>query len=234
MKHLQILTLISNSIKKMNSRIPQMILWFGTGFLMLELVIGCSGGAYYHRLASSPSYSRNMTHTLISEEPAQDQYAVINENEYQDPKVSPLSTFSIDVDTASYSNLRRFLKNGQRPPVDAVRIEEMINYFTYDYQAPQSTNEHPFSVYTELAQAPWNPQHQLLHIGLQGKKIPQTDLPPNNLVFLLDVSGSMHGRLPLLKNALRLLSGTLRAQDKVSIVVYAGAAGLVLPPTSGD
>lgn len=165
-----------------------------------------------------------------------DEYQKINESDYKDPKSEPLSTFSIDVDTASYANLRRFIQNRRMPPVDAVKIEEMINYFNYTYAGPRASEPHPFKVHTELAEAPWNPEHKLLHIGLQGRRIDASKLPPNNLVFLLDVSGSMSGpdRLPLLKQALTLLSGTLRPQDKVSIVVYAGAAGLVLPPTSGS
>jgi Ca-activated chloride channel family protein len=165
-----------------------------------------------------------------------DEYQKIDESEYRDPSSSPLSTFSIDVDTASYSNLRRFIQNNRRPPVDAVKIEEMVNYFNYNYEAPLESDPHPFKVYTELAESPWNPTHKLLHIGLQGRKIEASKLPPSNLVFLLDVSGSMSGpdRLPLLKQALMLLSGTLRPQDKVSIVVYAGAAGVVLPPTPGS
>ena len=170
------------------------------------------------------------------ESAARDGYKKIDENDFKDPQADPLSTFSIDVDTASYSNLRRFIQNGQRPPIDAVKIEEMINYFDYNYDGPSQSDAHPFSVKTELAEAPWNPKHKLMHIGLQGRKIEADQLPPSNLVFLLDVSGSMSGpdRLPLLKQALMLLSGTLRAQDKVSIVVYAGSAGLVLPPTPGS
>ncbi|ARS34556.1 vWA domain-containing protein [Pontibacter actiniarum] len=161
-------------------------------------------------------------------------YDYLKESTFQDAKESPLSTFSIDVDRASYSNVRRFLNNGQKPPVDAVRIEEMVNYFTYDY--PQPKGEEPFAVYTELSACPWNKENQLLHIGLQGKDIPTDNLPPSNLVFLLDVSGSMAtpNKLPLLKVGLNLLVSQLRPQDKVAIVVYAGAAGLALPATSGD
>ena len=171
-----------------------------------------------------------------SEQSGGDEYKKIDENDFKDPKAEPLSTLSIDVDTASYSNLRRFIQNGQYPPKDSVKLEEMINYFDYSYSAPTEKDKHPFSVTTELADSPWNPKHKLMHIGLQGRKIDADKLPPSNLVFLLDVSGSMNGpdRLPLLKQALMLLSGTLRAQDKVSIVVYAGSAGLVLPPTSGS
>ncbi|MCK5369160.1 MAG: VWA domain-containing protein, partial [Cyclobacteriaceae bacterium] len=133
-----------------------------------------------------------------------------------------------------YANLRRFLNNGQKPPIDAVRIEEMLNYFNYEY--PQPKGQDPFSVNTEIASCPWNEDHKLMHIGLQGKLIPTDDLPPSNLVFLIDVSGSMQdvNKLPLLKSAFKMLVGELRDEDKVAIVVYAGAAGLVLPSTSGN
>lgn len=161
-------------------------------------------------------------------------YSTIHENIFHDPGRKPLSTFSIDVDAASYSNVRRFLRQGQMPPKDAVRIEEMVNYFSYDYQQPQGTD--PFAVNTELSTAPWNSNHRLLHIGIQGKRIPVENLPSSNLVFLIDVSGSMNSanKLGLLKSAFRLLVNQLRPSDKVSIVVYAGAAGMVLPPTSGS
>ncbi len=161
-------------------------------------------------------------------------YASVNENGFKNVKNSPLSTFSIDVDNASYSNIRRFINNGQLPPADAVRIEEMINYFKYDY--PEPKGEHPFSVYTELAVCPWNTNHQLLHVGLRGKSIDKSSLPPSNLVFLIDVSGSMSdpNKLPLLKSAFGLLVNELRAEDRVAIVVYAGAAGLVLESTPGN
>jgi Ca-activated chloride channel family protein len=163
-----------------------------------------------------------------------EEYNPIFENEFLRVQDSPLSTFSIDVDAASYSNVRRFLTNSQLPPVDAVRIEELINYFTYDY--PDPDDDEPFSITTEMARAPWNPRHQLIHIGLQGERIDTDDLPDSNLVFLLDVSGSMMSpdKLPLLKSAFRLLVNELDEDDQVSIVVYAGAAGLVLPPTPGD
>ncbi len=161
-------------------------------------------------------------------------YDYIKESSFQSARKSPLSTFSIDVDKASYSNVRRFLNNGQLPPVDAVRIEEMINYFSYDY--PQPAGDAPFSVTTELSECPWNKENQLLHIGLQGKDIPTANLPASNLVFLVDVSGSMDtpDKLPLVKAGFRLLVEQLRPQDKIAIVVYAGAAGLVLPPTPGN
>ncbi len=163
-----------------------------------------------------------------------EEYSEIEEIGFKGALRDPLSTFSIDVDAAAYSNVRRFLENGQRPPVDAVRIEEMINYFEYDYVNP--ADDVPFSITTEVAAAPWNAQHRLVHIGLQGKRIEKDNLPPSNLVFLIDVSGSMsdYNKLPLLKTAFRLLVNELRPQDRVSIVVYAGAAGTVLEPTTGD
>lgn len=161
-------------------------------------------------------------------------YAAVNENGFKNVKNDPLSTFSIDVDNASYSNIRRYINNGELPPADAVRIEEMINYFRYDY--PDTEGEHPFSVYTELAVCPWNKKHNLLHVGLRGKSIDKSSLPPSNLVFLIDVSGSMSdpNKLPLLKSAFGLLVNELRAVDRVAIVVYAGAAGLVLESTPGN
>ncbi len=160
-------------------------------------------------------------------------YDGIVENPFQKPVDHPLSTFSIDVDAASYSNVRRYLNLGQLPPAGSVRIEEMINYFKYDYAAPDS--EHPFAIHTEMSEAPWNPQHKLLLIGLQGKRIPTENLPPSNLVFLIDVSGSMSmdNKLPLVKASLKMLVDQLRPQDRVGIVVYAGAAGVVLEPTTG-
>jgi Ca-activated chloride channel family protein len=175
---------------------------------------------------------------LAEQEPAQpdyntEEYDAIHEQGFRDAMRIPLSTFSIDVDAASYSNVRRFINNGQRPPVDAVRIEEMVNYFDYDYSQPEG--DAPFSINTEIAPAPWNKKHRLVHIGLQGKLIPTENLPASNLVFLIDVSGSMGdvNKLPLLKSSLKLLVDQLRPQDKVAIVVYAGAAGVVLEPTSG-
>jgi Ca-activated chloride channel family protein len=163
-----------------------------------------------------------------------EEYDRIYENEFLDALSNPLSTVSIDVDTASYSNARRFINDSQLPPPDAVRIEEFINYFNYDY--PQPTDEHPFSINIELSEAPWNPDHRLAHIGLQGLNVPKEELPDSNLVFLLDVSGSMNhpNKLPLVKRAFQLLVEQMGERDSVAIVVYAGAAGLVLPPTNGD
>lgn len=188
-------------------------------------------GAMYREYEMAPSvaphdmYQQSQWNT--------EEYDAIQENIFHDALRNPLSTFSIDVDAASYSNMRRFINNGQRPPKDAVRIEEMVNYFDYDYRQP--TGEHPFNIITEISTAPWNAKHKLVHIGLQGKKIPTDNLPPSNLVFLIDVSGSMSdpNKLPLLKSSFKMLVNELREQDHVAIVVYAGAAGLVLEPTSG-
>jgi len=161
-------------------------------------------------------------------------YATIRENGYKNVRMNPLSTFSIDVDNASYSNVRRYLNQGELPPIDAVRVEEMINYFNYDYPEPEG--EQPFSVTTELSECPWNKEHYLMHIGLKGKSIDKSELPPSNLVFLLDVSGSMGApnKLPLLKRAFKLLVNEMRPTDNVAIVVYAGAAGKVLDSTPGN
>jgi Ca-activated chloride channel family protein len=172
--------------------------------------------------------------TFIDADFNTEQYSHISENGFKKVIDDPLSTFSIDVDAASYSNIRRFLNSNSLPPADAVRIEEMINYFSYDY--PQPSNEHPFSITAEAGVCPWQPEHKLVHIGLQGKKIAAESLPASNLVFLLDVSGSMDSpdKLPLLKSAIKLLVGQLREQDRVAITVYAGNAGLVLPSTPGN
>ncbi len=161
-------------------------------------------------------------------------YDHIVENPFLKTNDNPLSTFSIDVDAASYANIRRFINDGRLPPPGAVRIEEMINYFNYSYPQPQ--DDAPFSINTEIAGCPWNAQHKLVMIGLQGKKISIQNLPASNLVFLIDVSGSMNepDKLPLVQSSLKLLVDQLRPQDKVALVVYAGNAGLVLPSTSGE
>lgn len=161
-------------------------------------------------------------------------YATVVENNYKYAIAEPLSTFSIDVDTACYSNIRRFLDYNQLPEKGYVRIEELLNYFDYNY--PQPKGEEPFAVYTELGTCPWNSKHELLHIGLQGKDMNFSKAPKSNLVFLLDVSGSMDSpnKLPLVIQSMKLLVNQLRPEDKVAIVVYAGASGLVLPSTSGE
>ncbi|MEN2400668.1 von Willebrand factor type A domain-containing protein [Flavobacterium sp. MC2016-06] len=172
--------------------------------------------------------------TPIEEDVNSEDYDSFVENTFESPKSSPLSTFSIDVDNASYTNIRRFINNGQTVPKDAVRVEEMVNFFKYSY--PQPKDQHPFSINTELSDSPWNPQNQILRIGLQGRNIPTEELPASNFVFLIDVSGSMsdYNKLPLLKKSMEILVNELRDKDKVAIVVYAGAAGLVLESTSGD
>ena len=161
-------------------------------------------------------------------------YTAIHENGFKSVKQNPLSTFSIDVDAASYSNIRRYINSGSLPPVDAVRIEEMINYFSYYY--PQPKGDDPFSINTELSVCPWNTENYLLHVGLQGKNIATELLPPSNLVFLIDVSGSMNdqNKLPLLISSFGLLVDQLRPADRIAIVVYAGSSGLVLPSTPGN
>lgn len=161
-------------------------------------------------------------------------YSPINENTFHAATDQPLSTFSIDVDRAAYSNMRRFLNNGEMPPPDAVRVEEMINYFDYRYKAP--VGKDPVAIFADMAICPWNTAHQLVRIALKSKQVDTKDLPAANLVFLLDVSGSMdeENKLPLVKRAFKVLAEQLRPQDKVAIVVYAGAAGVVLPATSGS
>jgi Ca-activated chloride channel family protein len=161
-------------------------------------------------------------------------YDHILENPFLDAASNPLSTFSIDVDTASYSNIRRFINQGSLPPKDAVRLEEMINYFTYDY--PQPTDGKPFSINVDIAGCPWEASHRLVRIGLKGREIATDKRGASNLVFLLDVSGSMMPpeRLPLVKQAMRLLVEKLTENDRVAIVVYAGASGVALPSTNGD
>ncbi|TWI99389.1 Ca-activated chloride channel family protein [Mucilaginibacter frigoritolerans] len=161
-------------------------------------------------------------------------YKPINENGFNDVKSNPLSTFSVDVDAASYSNVRRFINGGQLPPADAVRIEEMINYFKYDLPGP--TGKQPVAIHTELSSAPWNAKHRLLRIALKAKTIDMDKLPPSNLVFLIDVSGSMDeaNKLPLVKASMKMLVEQLRPKDKVAIVTYAGQAGVALASTAGN
>lgn len=160
-----------------------------------------------------------------------EEYADIVENAFKSTTEEPLSTFSLDVDRASYSNVRRMMMDGYLPPVDAVRIEEMINYFNYPYAQPKG--KHPIEMTSTLSECPWNEKHQVIHVGIQGKKIETENLPPSNLVFLLDVSGSMNSanKLPLVKSAFKLLLDQLRPEDKVAIVTYAGNAGVVLEST---
>lgn len=184
------------------------------------------------------SYRRPVNHLKTSKKHfgknrdySEEEYDRLIENPFELTKNQPLSTFSIDVDQASYSNVRRMIEDGEVQK-DAVRIEEMVNYFKYNY--PQPKDKQPFSINTELGTAPWNPGHKLLKIGLKGKNIPMDNLPPSNIVFLIDTSGSMEeeNKLPLLRSSLKILLDQLRPADRVAIVVYAGSAGIVLPPTS--
>jgi Ca-activated chloride channel family protein len=185
----------------------------------------------FNRVASAPA---TFSGTVMPMQVPSESYKPINENGFISVGQQPVTTFSVDVDRAAYSNVRRFLNNGQMPPEDAVRIEEMINYFDYNY--PQPSGEHPVAITAETTDSPWNPGLKLVHIGLQAKTVSTENLPASNLVFLIDVSGSMNeaNKLPLLKQAFKLLVDQLRAEDKISIVAYAGSAGLVLAPTSGS
>jgi Ca-activated chloride channel homolog len=193
--------------------------------------------ALFKKKASTSNYKRPLDISRARQNSSKyntEEYEKFNENPFLAAKTNPVSTFSIDVDTASYSNTRRFLNDNQLPPKDAVRLEEFINYFTYEY--PQPAKDNPVAIYSEMSSCPWNPEHDLLSLSLQGKTIPKKDLPPANLVFLIDVSGSMKNfsKLPLLKSALELLVKQMRKEDRIAIAVYAGAAGLTLPSTSGN
>lgn len=203
--------------------------------------LGYSGGVEDRR--GRPERMLRSTREVVEEEPllrdqelpreaSREAYDRIYENSFLFAKQMPLSTFSVDVDTASYANVRRFLNDGQLPPPDAVRLEELVNYFSYDYATP--TGEHPFSVNLEVGSAPWKPQHRLVRIGLQGRATLAEERASSNLVFLLDVSGSMNNpdKLPLLKKALQMLVQELDERDTISIVVYAGSSGVVLPATN--
>ena len=182
-----------------------------------------SGGGTYGYSIAQPDIVHNT-----------ESYSTINENGFRNCSINPLSTFSVDVDAASYSNVRRYIMQGQKAPIDAVRIEEMVNYFDYDY--PDPADDVPFSISTEIGDCPWNEKNKLVHIGLQAQRINTKDLPANNLVFLIDVSGSMAGenKLPLLIKSFELLVNEMRPEDRVAIVVYAGAAGVVLESTSAQ
>ena len=172
-------------------------------------------------------------HEVPGERHDTETYDVIVENPFVRTDDQPLSTFAVDVDTASYSNTRRFLEHGTLPPPGAVRIEELVNYFRYDYPEPAGAD--PFSVHTEVAACPWEPAHRLVHIGLKGRSLDDGVRPSSNLVFLIDVSGSMAtpNKLPLVQRSLRLLVDRMDGRDSIAIAVYAGEAGVVLEPTSG-
>lgn len=207
-------------------------------------VIGCGKtegdrAASTGELYDSAPAAANAVKALAFEESEQpvantEDYEAVVENKFRSPLKHPLSTFSIDVDTASYSNVRRFLNDNVLPPPAAVRVEELINYFKYDYAPPDG--DHPFSVNLEIAACPWQSEHWLARVGLKGLDIDRQQKPAANLVFLLDVSGSMNSpdKLPLVKSAMRMLLDQLDENDRVAIAVYAGASGLVLPPTSAS
>ena len=221
-----------------------------TLLLVCQLIAGCGGNirdgaetaapsaAYMDQARSPDSAPLVFPGTADPEQAAAEfnteTYDEIVENEFLLAQSNPLSTFSIDVDTAAYANVRRFLTHGQKPPPGAVRIEELVNYFSYDYPWPEG--DVPFAVNAEIAGCPWAPEHRLVRFGLKGRVIEADSRPVSNLVFLLDVSGSMadENKLPLVKNAMRLLVEQLGENDRVAIVVYAGSSGLVLPSTTAD
>jgi Ca-activated chloride channel family protein len=186
-------------------------------------------------LSGTFSVDPEVSQQYWQEDVNRENYLDYDDNPVRVAAKDPVSTFSVDVDTVSYANVRRLLMQGALPPMDAVRAEEMINYFDYDYAGPEN-RETPFAVSTEVAPSPWNADSYLVHIGIQGYEIDDSERPAANLVFLLDVSGSMDdpAKLPLLVNALKMMVNQLSAKDHVSIVVYAGAAGVVLEPTAGD
>ncbi|PTX62821.1 Ca-activated chloride channel family protein [Kordia periserrulae] len=195
---------------------------------------GYNGQGQTITIRGRSSVSGNMGYHNPQYQATNESYKEINENTFKRAALTPLSTFSIDVDKASYSNVRRMINNGMEVPADAVKIEEMINYFDYQYDQPK--DRHPLAIHTEVGVTPWNKDTKLVKIALQGKEIPLEKIPPSNFTFLIDVSGSMssQNKLPLLKAAFKLMVEKMRNEDKVAIVVYAGAAGMVLEPTSGD
>lgn len=212
----------------------------------------CSTGQRHQPIAAEPAPTKPVSAAVMSDRMApispaseeigmayievdRENYGIVIDNPIHIAQETPVSTFSIDVDTGAYSNVRRWLNNGQLPPHDAVRIEEMINYFDYTYQRPADPSM-PFLVHTETGVAPWNDRAQLLKIGIQGYEVEADAIPAANLVFLVDVSGSMNSpdKLGLLKQSIRLLVRQLDQNDRIAVVVYAGAAGLVLPPTPGN
>ena len=202
----------------------------------LALTVACGARSHRHHEAAGAYAMAPRVADADEAGPAMstESYDHIEDNPFLDATLHPLSTFASDVDTASYSNVRRFLEQEQMPPPGAVRIEELINYFSYDYAKPAA--DRPYSLTTEVGPAPWRPEHMLLHVGLMTRPIAAHEAPPMNLVFLLDVSGSMSSanKLPLLQRAMGLLVEQLDEDDRVSIVVYAGSSGVVLAPTAGS
>ncbi len=214
---------------------------FALGLLFLS-VAACSSGsrdkATLFGLAREPQADRGRAGEKekagAKDQQNEESYNLLVENAFQPAQTVPLSTFALSVDTASYSNIRRFLLDEQRlPPRDAIRLAELVNYFPYTY--PEPRDQQPVSFTLNIADCPWNAKHHLVRIGIKGRQLDLSDLPPRNFVFLIDTSGSMNApnRLPLLKEALGLLVDRLTEKDRVAIVAYAGSAGLVLPPTPG-
>lgn len=206
------------------------------GNAQAAIVAGGGGRLPVDRLSAVRSGQPGSTYVDgVPEPPNTEGYDRIRDNPFVAAILHPLSTFAADVDRAAYGNVRRFITQGMKPPKDAVRVEELINYFPYDYPAPRAGGLHPFTITTEVGRAPWAPAHRLVRIGLRTRPVPVDEVPPSNLVFLVDVSGSMNdpAKLPLVQRSLALLVGQLRAVDRIAMVVYAGSAGLVLPPTSG-
>jgi Ca-activated chloride channel family protein len=184
--------------------------------------------------AMSPPVVYGMMDTQVMPREERDKFEHFNDNPIKQVATDPVSTFSLDVDTGSYALVRQFIQQGRLPASDAVRVEELINYFSYQY--PKATGQHPFASETELSTAPWQPEHYLLRIGVQAQDVHVSAMPPANLVFLVDVSGSMSdaNKLPLVISSLQMLTQQLRPQDKVSLVVYAGRTEVVLEPTAGN
>ncbi|MDR0231275.1 MAG: VWA domain-containing protein [Dysgonamonadaceae bacterium] len=202
-------------------------------FLLSFLAIGTFAFLSSCGNARYKSYDAACMSIAVFDEENSEEYPTFDENRFLSAQTNPLSTFSLDVDVASYGNMRRIINQGKIPAKDAIRTEELINYFSYDYPSP--TGEHPVNITTEVAPCPWQDKHKIVKIGIKAKEIPTENLPYSNFVFLIDVSGSMYGptRLDLVKSSLKLLVNNLRDKDKVAIVVYAGAAGEVLPSTKG-
>ncbi len=223
---------VINFVLESNSQLETIVI---RGYVNRQTTIshGCFSGGYAKKVKSKKIKIKK---TLDKKNPENsmdyEKYDGLAENPFESPKNSPFSTFSVDVDKASYTNIRRMLNYGKKVDKNAVRVEEMINYFKYKY--PQPNGEDPISINTEYGECFWNKEHKILKIGIQAKNVDKKNIPPSNLVFLIDVSGSMNdeNKLPLVKYSLKKLTKQLRKEDKVSIVVYAGAAGLVLPPTS--
>ncbi|MBX3180944.1 MAG: VWA domain-containing protein [Candidatus Hydrogenedentes bacterium] len=225
-------------MQRQSTHFGQLAIAAMTGLLALPLVSGCAR-AHYHKATFSPvptpyPMADTAFEAAYAPEFNTEAYDHLQEIGFKHVTREPLSTFSIDVDTASYSNVRRFLNNGSPPPAGAVRIEEMLNYFRYDYAPP--ADDAPFATHMEVAACPWKPDHLLARIGLKGKEFPREQRPPANLVFLVDVSGSMNmpDKLPLVQRSLRMLVEEMNEQDRIAIAVYAGASGLALPSTTCD